>query len=114
NAFSSHPVKHLRTVLQYREYPKFESPCIMLHNRTQHDLLALGPETKLNEYVVAGYTMEFRIHVLQILQMARCLLYMPNARSTRGFVVKAQPQRNSRRCACDCYDLALRITLMTM
>jgi hypothetical protein len=25
-----------------------------------------------------------------------------NARSTRGFVVEAQPQRKSRRCACDC------------
>lgn len=26
-----------------------------------------------------------------------------NARSTRGFVVEAKPQRKSRRCDCDCY-----------
>src|SRR5690606_6149014 len=34
------------------------------------------------------------------------LPHRPNARSTRGFVVKAKPQRKSRRRACDCYAFA--------
>src|SRR5690554_3180588 len=36
----------------------------------------------------------------------------PNARSTRGFVVKAKPQRKSRRRACDCYAFdAIKVVL---
>src|SRR5690554_3512306 len=36
-----------------------------------------------------------------------------NARSTRGFVVKAKPQRKSRRCACDCYAFGILLYAMT-